>query len=160
MKRVLFEDTRQQKDKHEHKHEWWGQHGLALVRTKLAFGDYCAPPPVSVDTKASLYELAYDIDHDHERFRRELVGARDAGVRLVVLTENDEGVIDLATLAAWDESQEHYALRKSAKRRIRGKRLAKACATMAERYGCEFMFCAPKDAARIVAELVFGDDAI
>lgn len=96
---VYLEDTRQQAGKHEVKHEWWADRGITLVRSKLAFGDYCRPPEVAVDTKASIAELAMDIDREHARFRRELIGARDAGVRLYVLVENDAGVTDLSSLA-------------------------------------------------------------
>ena len=154
MARVLIEDTRQQKDKHEHKHEWWAREGFTLVRSKLAFGDYCLPPEVAVDTKASIGELAYDIDQEHARFRRELVGARDAGCKLYVLVENVDGIRSLSDLAGWIESQEDFAQRVKAKRRLVGERLAKACATMEERYGVTFLFCAPEDAARIVSELL------
>lgn len=153
----LIEDSRQQKGRHERKHGWWDANGVSIIRCKLAYGDYCLPPVVSVDTKASISELAYDIDHDHARFKREIVGARDAGVRLVVLVENDDGVKDLGGLAEWSESPEDYARRKFAKRRLHGSRLAKACATMAERYGVRFEFCAPGEAAeRIVAILREG----
>ena len=156
--RVLLEDTRQQKGKHTAKHEWWAAHDLSLVRCKLPFGDYCSPPPVSVDTKASIAELAYDIDHDHERFRREVAGARDAGVRLVILVENEDGVNDLAGLAAWRESATDFGRRLYARRRIEGSRLAKACATMNERYGVEFLFCAPSESAGIITKLLLGGD--
>lgn len=152
--RVIIEDTRQQRDKHETKHEWWARHGLALVRSKVVFGDYCLPPEVAVDTKASIAELALDIDREHERFRRELVGARDAGVRLYVLVENEHGVSSLADLAGWVEPLSDFASRANAKRRLSGARLAKACATMQERYGATFLFCPPEDAARVVCELL------
>lgn len=150
----LIEDSRQQKGRHEHKHDWWGSHDVSLIRCKIAYGDYCLPPVVSVDTKASISELAYDIDHDHARFKREVVGARDAGVQLVVLVENTDGVRDLEGLSAWSESAEDYARRKFAKRRLHGSRLAKACATMAERYGVRFEFCAPEEAATRIVEIL------
>ena len=153
---VYLEDTRQQAGKHEVKHEWWADRGITLVRSKLAFGDYCRPPEVAVDTKASFAELAMDIDREHARFRRELIGARDAGVRLYVLVENDAGVTDLSSLALWTEPDADFRLRKYAQRRIEGKRLAKACRTMSDRYGVMFLFCAPEDAARIVTEILEG----
>lgn len=156
---VLFEDTRQQKGRHRAKHEAWDERGVTLIRTKLAFGDYCLPPVVAVDTKASLAELAYDIDHDHERFKRELIGAREAGVQLVVLVENTEGVRDLESLAAWTESPEAFARRKFTKRRLCGVRLAKACVTMAERYGVRFEFCAPEAAAERIVEILLEEDS-
>lgn len=153
---VYLEDTRQQAGKHEAKHEWWADQGFTFVRSKLAFGDYCKPPEVAVDTKASIAELAMDIDREHARFRRELIGARDAGVRLYVLVENDAGVTDLSSLASWTEPDADFRLRKYAQRRIEGKRLAKACRTMSDRYGVTFLFCAPEDAARIVTEILEG----
>ena len=156
MARLLLEDTRQQAGKHEFKHAWWRAAGIGIIRSKLPFGDYCLPPAAAVDTKASIAELAYDIDQDHERFRRELVGARDAGIALTVLVENDEGVSCLDDLAAWRESGESFARRRFAQRRHDGARLAKACATMAERYGCTFLFCAPDESARVICEILGG----
>lgn len=151
---VLIEDTRQQAGKHADKHEWWAARDVGVIRSKLAFGDYCLPPVVAVDTKASIAELAYDIDQEHERFRRELAGARDAGVRLVVLVENGEGVRDLAGLVSWVESGEDFARRRYAQRRLQGSRLAKACATMSARYGAEFRFCGPGEAAGLIVEIL------
>jgi len=156
MGRVLLEDTRQQRGKHDAKHAWWQAHGVGLVRSKLAFGDYCLPPSVAVDTKASLAELAYDIDQEHARFRRELAGARDAGVRLYVLVENADGVADLAGLSRWVELPEDFCRRVHARHRIHGDRLAKACATMQERYGVTFLFCSPDQAASVVSGVLAG----
>ena len=151
---VLIEDTRQQKDKHDKKHKWWGAHGVRLIRSKLAFGDYSLPPVMAVDTKASIQELAYDIDCDHRRFHEEITGARDAGVALVVLVENADGVMSLDELSRWVESPQDFAKRKHAQRRLHGARLAKACATMEERYGVRFEFCAPERAASRVMEIL------
>lgn len=151
---TIIEDTRQQAGKHEAKREWWEREGVAVVRSKLAFGDYALPPAASVDTKMSIAELAMDIDQQHERFRAECAGARDAGCALVILVENDDGVRDLASLAAWRESDRQFALRKRAVRRIDGSRLAKACMTMHRKYGVRFEFCAPGEAARRVIEIL------
>lgn len=150
----LLEDTRQKIGKHDLKREWWARRGVGLIRSKLAFGDYCLPPEVVVDTKASIYELAMDIDHEHERFKREMVAARDAGTVLVVLVENDDGVESLFDLSCWSEDPAHFAARKGAKRPIDGMRLAHACATMEERYGVRFEFCAPGDSAEKVLEIL------
>lgn len=159
---TLIEDTRQQLhggDKHAAKHEAWAAEGVALVRSKLAFGDYALPPAVAVDTKRDVQELAQCIDGGHARFRRELVAARDAGCLLVVLTENVHGIRCLADLAGWTEPAEEFRRRRNAQRRIEGARLAKACATMQARYGARFEFCAPEEAARRVVEILTGGDA-
>lgn len=165
---TIIEDTRQQAGKHDEKHEGWAAAGVAVIRSKLAHGDYALPPVVSVDTKKDVYELAKDIDQCHERFRDELKGARDAGTQLVVLVENTDGVSSLQDLAGWSESERHFRMRKSKSgnprtRRIEGARLATTCATMERRYGVRFEFCRPEEAAARVVQILLrgcgrGDD--
>ena len=157
--RVIEEDTRQQAGKHAAKRKWFEAHGFQIVRTKLYVGDYRFVGGVRcVDTKCSIQELACDIDQQHERFRRELQNARGAGYALTVLVENGDGVRDLNGLAEWIEPASAFVKRKNAKRRISGLRLAKACMTMADRYGVEWAFCAPGDAGAKVIEILEGGE--
>ena len=151
--RALQIDTRQQAGKHALKDARWEAIGQPTVRSKLAFGDYALVPPVSVDTKNSIQELAMDITQEHERFRSECEGARDAGCRLVVLVENEDGVRDLDGLRKWREPEASFRKRR-AKMRYYGSRIAAACETMRERYGVEFAFCAPEDAADFVLDIL------
>ena len=166
---TIIEDTRNKPDKHETKHEGWAAAGVAVIRSKLTHGDYALPPVVSVDTKKDIYELAMDMDKEHERFRAELVGARDVGTQLVILVENADGVETLDDLRAWREDSKHLAMRKRKSgnprtRRIEGARLATACATMEKRYGVRFEFCRPEEAAARVVQILLrgcgrGNDA-
>lgn len=150
-------DSRQRKGLHEAKHEYFRSLGIHCVRTKLYVGDYMfVGGTVSCDTKRDLQELAADIDQQHDRFRRELENARDAGIDLTVLVENAHGIRSLSDLAAWREPDADFARRRNAKRRIDGMRLAKACATMADRYGVSWAFCAPEDAGAKVIEILEG----
>lgn len=157
---TIIEDTRQQLhgrgDKHAAKHEAWAAAGVGLIRSKLAFGDYALPPAVSVDTKRSIQELAANVQGDHDRFRRELAAARDAGCELVILTENAHGIRSLADLEEWIEPEFEFKKRKNAKKRIIGARLAKACATMHERYGALFAFCAPEESAEMIVRILLS----
>ena len=146
-------DTRQKLGKHDEKHGGLERMGYTLLRSKLAFGDYAKLPPIVVDSKADIYELAMDIDQEHERFRAELVGARDLGVRMVVLVENEDGVRDLDGLRKWREPEASFRKRR-AKMRYYGSRIAAACETMRERYGVEFAVCAPEDAADFVLDIL------
>lgn len=149
---LMIEDSRQQAGKHKRKHEVWEAHGDKWIRCALPFGDYALPPKVSVDTKASMQEIAQNIGGttaEHERFRRELQKAQEAGCHLYVLVENDEGIQDLQGVAAWVNPR----LIKSPKA-ITGDRLAKAMATMQERYGVTFLFCAPERAAGMIHYLL------
>lgn len=152
----IIEDTRNKIGSHEAKNEYWIANGIVVTRSKLAVGDYCIAPSVAVDSKASIQELAMDIDHEHERFRRELIKAKEMGIALTVLVENEDGVRDLNGLAAWEEPAASFARRRNAKRRISGMRLAKACMTMSDRYGVEWAFCAPEDAGARVVEILEG----
>lgn len=150
-------DTRQQEAKHSAKHGYFSSRGIHCVRTKLYVGDYMFVGGVrAVDTKRDLQELAADIDRDHDRFRRELVNARDAGIALTVLIENENGVRDLDGLAAWVEPAESFVKRRHAKRRISGLRIAKACLTMSDRYGVEWAFCDPSEAGAMVIDILTG----
>lgn len=177
----IIEDTRQQAGKHAAKHEWWAIHGHEIARHKIDVGDYVADvprPSISVDTKASLSEVATNISRNHHRFRREMTRARDAGVHLVILVETDEATT-LADVVNWvnDECGRcmYYRTRacdptakgkcsnprhhKSSVKPIQGERLARAMLTMSERYGCEFMFCSPKASAAIITNLLARDYA-
>lgn len=155
----IAEDSRQKLGKHNLKAEYFEKHGIKVIRSKLAYGDYALMPERAVDTKKDIYELAYDIDSDHQRFKAELVGARDAGCKLYILVENEEGVDSLSTLNEWQEPMYHFEMRKTKSgnprtRRIEGSRLAKACKTMSERYGATFLFCAPEHAGYFIERLL------
>ena len=87
---VIIEDSRQQAGRHELKHGSWSRSGDVIYRSKLAVGDYCLPPEVSVDTKASMQEIAQNIGgtaQEHARFRRELQLAQEMGTKLYILIE-------------------------------------------------------------------------
>lgn len=149
----FIEDSRQQADKHQIKHDYWNLNGHKVLRCKLPFGDYAPPPRVAVDTKANMSEIATNIGNsaDHKRFREELKLAQMYGCHLVVLVENDEGIRTLEDVRRWMNPRRFYS-----SKAIDGERLYKSMATMSERYGVEFRFCAPEDAGRIVVEILEG----
>ena len=155
----IVEDTRNKPGKHDIKSDYFKEKGIGVIRSKLAYGDYALMPERAVDTKQDIYELAYDIDSDHKRFKAELIGARDAGCKLYILVENEEGVDSLSTLNEWQEPMYHFEMRKTKSgnprtRRIEGSRLAKACKTMSERYGATFLFCATDHAGHFIERLL------
>ena len=170
---TILTDTRQQAGKHVIKDEWWASHGVSTVRVKLDFGDYMTDGSnVSVDTKRSVGEIAQNISgKNHDRFKRECIRARDAGYRLVILVENREKVREIGDLYKWTNdhcracgtrrqgkcdprSSSGKCPRHRTRKPIQGPRLAKAMQTMGERYDVEFMFCDPRDTARIICELL------
>lgn len=149
---AIIEDTRNQKGKHELKHQWWAEHNVSLIRSKIVVGDYCKPPLVSVDTKAGLPEIAQNIGGnkaEHNRFISELKLAKEIGCKLYVLIETDEPIDCIEDVAAWRNPRIDYY-----PQAITGARLSKAMRTIEERYGCKFVFCRTADSAKIIEELL------
>lgn len=158
---VIIEDSRQQVGKHDLKNEYFKEQGVSVIRSKLPYGDYAVCPAVTVDTKKDIYELAMDIDQEHQRFKAECIGAREHGCQLYILVENQDGIIDFLSLSKWVEPDDHFNMRcyKSGNprtRRIEGTRLARACETMSTRYGVTFLFCKPEESGQRILELLEG----
>ena len=152
---VILEDTRQQVQKHELKHDYFASEGIEVVRTKLPFGDYALWGSITaVDTKANVEEIAQNIGGaGHARFREECKLAKRCGGRLIILVENEEGYDSIDAVTAWVNPN----YRKTA-RSIEGPRLAKAMRTMSERYDVEFMFCRPEEAGKRIIQLLERKD--
>lgn len=148
---VILEDTRQQAQKHELKHDYFASEGIEVVRTKLPFGDYALwGSHVAVDTKANVEEIAQNIGGaEHARFREECKLAKKLGGQLIILVENEHGYQSVDDVVGWINPN----CRKTA-RSIEGPRLAKAMRTMHDRYGVQFMFCRPEEAGRQIIKLL------
>lgn len=104
----------------------------------------------------------------HGFFHRGLKRAQNSGIRLIILVANKDGVSTLKQLFSWQNPRrERYnkiqymhsigrwkniTLPKSEP--MSGERLAKACMTMQNRYGCEFVFCSNEEQGEKVLELL------
>lgn len=150
MIRNIQEDTRQKAGKHEVKHSYFADNNVNVIRCKLPFGDYAPVPPVSIDTKENMDEIANNIcGAEHKRFINECKAARAAGCRLVILVENDLGITDISEVHTWINPRVVYS-----PNCVQGARLQKAMETITERYGVTFLFCHPDDAGRIITEIL------
>lgn len=147
---VIQEDTRQQAGKHDTKHAYFADNGIYLVRCKLPFGDYAPIPPVSIDTKNSMDEIAGNIcGKEHKRFINECKAAKEAGCQLIILVENTVGISDISQVHSWINPRVIYS-----DKCVQGARLQKAMETISDRYGVKFMFCQPEEAGRKIKELL------
>ena len=150
----LLEDSRQQKNKHVVKNDWWSAHGDRVCRCALPVGDYALFPTVAVDTKASMAEIAQNIggsSKEHARFRNELIKARSFGCKLYVLIENEDGIRNTQEVAYWENPR-----LAECPVAITGERLSKAMVTMERKYGVTFLFCKPTEAAETINRLLGG----
>lgn len=168
---IILCDTRQQAGKHNTKDKYFADHGIEVRRTKLYVGDYTLPTnqSVCIDTKKDIQELIGDIcGKSHERFRDECIRAKEAGVKLIILVENEAGYVDkkqtvynkvvrsIDDLFSWVNPR--LFIWKNGKQKYpnatKGSVLAKCCITMSQKYGVEFMFCTPKESAEKIVELL------
>lgn len=167
---ILYEDTRQQKGKHESKRAWFAEHDIEVVRKKLDAGDYATDQSnILVDTKKGLSEVAMDVGRDHDRFAREMVRARDAGYRLVILVEVGAPYRTTMDVARWTNDAcrrcEYYKrllcdplssarCRKYRSKPMRGSTIAKIIESMERDYGCRFEYVNPRYSARRICEIL------
>ena len=170
---IILGDTRQKDSKHRAKEKWFAEHGIEVRRTKLYCGDYTLPTDQSIciDTKRDIQELVGDIcGKQHERFRSELQRAQEANIRLIILVENKHEVVynrkgklienypihDLKDLHKWVNPR--LWIFQSGKQKYpnatKGITLQKACMTMQAKYGVEFQFCRPDEAAERIVKLL------
>lgn len=167
-------DTRQKLKHHDLKEQYFIQHGLRVLHSKLPIADYARIDDMSVvvDTKQDLLEVVNNIcGAEHERFRRECLLAKENGIKLIVLVEEDQTdpngqyvVNDIRDVWKWKNPRlDVYktVTVDGVKKRIRrfpkattGVTLMKAMLTMQKKYDVEFQFCRKKDAGRKVMEIL------
>jgi len=147
---VIQEDTRQKAGKHEIKHSYFADNDVELIRCKLPFGDYAPVPPVSIDTKENMDEIAANIcGKEHKRFINECKAAKAAGCQLIILVENTLGFRSVTDVHKWINPRSVYSANC-----VQGGRLQKAMLTISERYGVQFRFCAPEEAGAVIKEIL------
>ena len=147
---VIIEDSRQQAGKHNTKHKWFEENGIELIRSKIAFGDYCLPPAVSIDTKKDMDEIANNIcGKEHKRFINECKAAQSAGCQLIILVENHLGIESVDDVHEWQNPRVIYS-----PNCVQGDRLERAMKTISERYGVRFEFCRPSESAERIINLL------
>lgn len=172
---IILEDSRQQLGKHDHKHEWFAKNGIEVRRTKLYVGDYTLPTDqtVCIDTKKDFQEIIGNLTEQHDRLVEETERAREAGVRLIYLIENEGGEVKKGTnifnpvitkledVHKWKNPRLFIfqSGRQKYPRATKGITLQKMLYSFAAHHGCEFQFCHPKDSAAKIVELLGGNDA-
>lgn len=192
---IIIEDKGQQDNKHIAKHIFFEQNGIYWERYPLPVGDYIlyndavsdvirrkqerhvevrkmdflGTYNVCVDTKKDMQEIVGNIcGTQHARFRDECILAKNNGIKLYVLIENDDGITRLddvpnwinPRLARYNKIKEMHAKGKWRSVKLAkapptsGVTLAKAMRTMQEKYGVEFRFCRKEDAGAEVVRLL------
>ena len=138
--------------------KYFDEHGIKYVTNKLLFGDYrdYNKPGIVVDRKHNIAELAMNCTREHDRFRRELERARDAGATLYILVEQNKyescseriKVEQISDLIRWSN---RYTM-------IRGEKVFRVLAGWMREFPLKVMFCDKRSTGRRILEIIYGDD--
>lgn len=167
---MIVEDTRQQARKHNNIEKWMAAHGVDFAprAAALPFGDYMLEGSnISIDTKKDVQEVAGNIGRDHARFVRECEKARAEGYRLIILVEEHPEYADRSKLCGWisyvcRRCRRCNPLKDRGCKRYRSKPMngptvARIIGRLEEDHGVRFEFCAKRDTARRICELLGVD---
>lgn len=158
MSKYVIVDSREKPKAIERTLQYFSDHGIEYEVSKLLFGDYMDwnRPGVVVDRKQNIAELAKNCTVEHERFRREMDKARNAGATLVVLVEQnrykDRGewveVDSIEDLLRW--SSPHTM--------VRGEKVYRVLASWTAKYPLRVEFCDKRSTGRRIAEILYSDE--
>ena len=164
-----------QVDTREHKSEWeriqsqFDSLGVQYFRSKLYCGDYQSldNAKLCIDRKKDLQELCGNVCHQHERFKRELLKAIDAGIQLVILVEHGHEIKSLEDVYFWKNPRKHEVRWRTvdgkreryveSAKAVDGCQLYKSLCTIRDRYNVRFEFCEKKDTGKEIIRILKGE---
>jgi hypothetical protein len=125
--------------------------GVNYYISKLYCGDYqnLDNPRLVIDRKQNLSELCSNVCQSHERFRRELLRANEAGIKVVILCEHGQGIETLDDVIFWQNPR-----RKKSPKATSGEVLYSILRTIQRKYDTEFLFCDKSETGRRIIEIL------
>ena len=143
--------------------------GVKYFKSKLYVGDYMSldNPRLVIDRKKDLLELCGNVTQQHERFRDELIRAKEHGIKIIVLCEHGDDIQELEDVIFWvnprSEEMEwrivngHPMKVYKYPKATRGDQLYKSLCTIKDRYGVEFRFCNKTETGAKIVEILGGE---
>lgn len=142
---ILYEDTRQKKEKHNNVLKFCRENGITLVQKCLQIGDYMFPDgDIAVDTKANIGELAADLYKDRKAYGKKYKKGVKAKIRLVVLIE--EPLANLNDIVTWQSKHSN----------IKGRYLLTLIDEARYCYNINFYFCNKEQTGEMIINLLEG----
>ena len=144
--------------------EEFDRQGIKHPVSKLMVGDYMNydNPRVIVDRKQNLTEVCSNVCQDHERFRRELVLAKENGIQLIILCEHGKDIKSLEDVIFWKNPRSEKRKKIDGKwqtvntNAMKGDVLYKILTTLEEKYGVRFEFCDKDETGKKIVEILGG----
>lgn len=140
---MIFIDSREKENLHIR--DYFDSIGhLYSPPVALKYGDYATErtsPKIVVERKKSWLELSGNLGKHHERFRNELLRARDCEAKVIVLVEE--------TTPIWEWT--------SKRTKMTGCQMKKIMDTMSAKYPVEWAQCEPYESGEKIIEIL-GED--
>ena len=161
-----------QVDTREHNKEWErikGQFdalGVQYFRSKMYVGDYQSldNPRLVIDRKKDLQEICGNVCQQHERFKAELLRAKEQGIKLVILCEHGADIKSLEDVYFWQNPRKYQIRWKTVNgkrvkdvisaKAVDGNQLYKSLCTIRDRYNVDFVFCQKEETGRKIIEIL------
>ena len=161
-----------QVDTREHAKEWErikGQFdtlGVQYFRSKMYVGDYQSldNPRLVIDRKKDLQEICGNVCQQHERFKAELLRAKEQGIKLVILCEHGEDIKSLEDVYFWQNPRKYQIRWKTVNgkrvkdvisaKAVDGNQLYKSLCTIRDRYNVDFVFCQKEETGQKIIEIL------
>lgn len=140
--------------------------GVKHFSSKLLVGDYMSldNPRLIIDRKQNLQELCGNVCQQHERFKRELLKAMDAGIQLIILIEHGKDIKSIEDVYFWKNPRKHEVRWRTvngkkercvaSSKAVDGNQLYKSLCTIRDRYNVRFEFCEKNDTGKKIIELL------
>ncbi len=163
-----------QADTREHAKEWerikeqFDALGVQYFRSKLYVGDYQSldNPRLIVDRKKDLQEICGNVCQQHERFKAELLRAKEQGIKLVILCEHGAEIKSLEDVYFWQNPRKYQIRWKTVNgkrvkdvisaKAVDGDQLYKSLCTIRDRYNVDFVFCQKEETGQKIIEILGG----
>lgn len=139
--------------------------GISHPVSKLMVGDYMNydNPRLIIDRKQNLSELCSNVCQDHERFRKELILAKENEIQIIFLVEHGKGIERLSDVVWWENPRRFKRIKDAygkwtdvETKAMQGETLYKILCTQERKYGCRFLFCEKKDTGKEIIRIL-GD---
>ena len=162
---LIFIDSREKQRAIRNIVKEFQEQGVKFITNKLYVGDYQSAenPKIVVDRKQNLSEICSNVCQDHDRFRRELTRAQDAGIKIIILIEHGKDITCLEDIIFWENPRGIVRKKVNGKwqsiktKATTGETLYKILTTLQEKYGCEFQFCTKEETGKRILEILSND---
>ncbi|MGN1166860.1 MAG: ERCC4 domain-containing protein [Lachnospiraceae bacterium] len=145
--------------------QYFEENEIAYFHSKLYIGDYMNidNPRLIIDRKQNLSELCTNVTSDHDRFRRELLKAKDNGIQLVILIEHGKDTECLEDVIFWENPRSKKRVKIDGKyqtiktKATSGQTLYNILCTLERKYGVKYAFCDKEHTGHEIVRILSGE---